>query len=159
MRGPLCLTNAKNNEEYKIVLKKRNMLFSVGMIIGLITALFGLYAEKYMETSINEHMLGVYTGFGTGLFIGGAILIINNLLVMKNEEKLKESRLSCTDERNKEIESKAFRAASYVMIVVLYCVAMIGGLFYPLLVKVLLIVISSFALAYFTAYQIYKSKM
>lgn len=159
MKGPLCLTNAKNNEEYRIVLKKRNILFFVLIMIGIITAFFGFWAEEYMKTSINEKMLGVYTGFGTGLFLAGSILLIKNLLILKNEEKLKESRLTCTDERNKEIEGRAFRVASYVMIAAFYCVAMIGGLFYPVLVDVLLIVIFSFVITYFIAYRVYNSKM
>lgn len=159
MNGPFCATTAKTNEEYRIVLKKRNVIFILLMVFGLITAILGLVAKNYMDTHIDERMLGMYTGFGTGLFIAGAIFLIKNLLLLKNDEKLKESRLKFTDERNLQIESKAFRAATYVLVAVLYLVTMIGGIIYPPLIYALLIIMASFLVAYIIALRVYNSKM
>lgn len=159
MNGPFCATTAKNNEEYRIVLKKRNVIFILVMVFGLITAFLGIIAKKYSLTKINEQMLGVYTGFGTGLFIAGAIFLIKNYILLKNDEKLKESRLNFTDERNLQIEGKAFHVATYAMIAALYLVAMIGGLIYPPLIHALIIIIATFLVTYIIALRVYNSKM
>ncbi|MEQ8155557.1 MAG: hypothetical protein ABRQ25_11840 [Clostridiaceae bacterium] len=105
MRGILCGTTAKTNEEYKQVIKKRMKLMIVIAIIGFITATVGFVAESYLKLPISEQMSGVYTGIGVGLLAGGIALWIKNRLVLNNDQKLKESRLNNTDERIQEIVS------------------------------------------------------
>ena len=82
MRGILCGSTAKTNEEYKKILKKRMRIMVAIVIIGIITAAVGFGAEFYLKTSINEHMLGVYSGVGTGLSVSGIILWIKNRLLL-----------------------------------------------------------------------------
>lgn len=159
MKGILCGTTAKTNEEYKKVIKNRMKLMVAIIIIGIITATVGFGGEFYLEVPINDHMLGVYSGMGVGLFVAGIILWIKNRLLLNNDEKLKESRLSNTDERIQEIGNKAFRAATYVMLVALYATALIGGLFYPVLVKALVFIVWTFFLAYMIAFKYYNNKM
>lgn len=159
MRGLFCETTAKTNEEYRIVLKKR-MKIMIGMIIiGVITAAVALYADFYMHAKVSQKMLGVYTGFGTGLIVAGIILLIKNRLLINNEEKLKESRLNNSDERVQEIVNKSFKAAACVMIVVLYLTALIGGIFIPQIVGILVIVIFSCLLTYMVAFRYYSNKI
>lgn len=152
-------TTAKNNEEYKEVIKKRMKLMVLLIIIGAITAAVGFGSEFCFNVTINEHMIGVYTGVGVGLFVAGLILWIKNKIVLGNEAKLKESRLGNTDERILEISNKAFRIATFAMIAAMYVVALIGGLFYPILVEVLLFIVCMFLVAYVIAYKYYNSKM
>lgn len=152
-------TNARTNEEYKQVVKMRMRLMVGLMVIGIITAAVAIYAEFYTDTVLGDHILGVYTGVGTGLTMAGVVLFFRHLLLLKNEEKLKESRLSCTDERIKEVENKAFRVAAYVMIVVMYLAALIGGIYIPELIRFLLLVMGAFMLAYLAAYSYYNRKM
>jgi len=159
MIGILCGTTVKTNEEYKKVIRNRMKLMLAMIIIGIITAAFGYGAEFYFKLSINEQMLGVYSGMGTGLFIAGIILWNKNRLLLKNDEKLKESRLNNTDERIQEIGNKAFRIATYAMLGALYAAALIGGLFYPVLVEYLLFVVCIFLLAYVIAYKYYNKKI
>lgn len=159
MRCILFPTKAATNEEYKKVIKKRMRYMIALIVVGIITAGVGFVAEFYWKVKINQHMLGVYTGVGTGLFAGGVVLWIKNKMLLNNEEKLKESRLSDTDERMQEIENKAFRIASYVMIVVLYGFGLIGGLYYPVFIRVLVFVMAAFLLAYTAAHKYYNSKM
>jgi len=159
MRGLLCGTDAKTNEEYRRVIKTRMRIMVLLAILGAITAAVGFAAEMWIEVPVSDLMLGVYTGFGTGLFFAGIILWIKNRLLLGNEQKLKESRLNNTDERIKEISSKAFHAATYFMIVAMYVIALIGGLFDPILVKILLLTISIFLVTYVIAYKIYSNKM
>ncbi|MEQ8199337.1 MAG: hypothetical protein ABRQ27_15295 [Clostridiaceae bacterium] len=159
MRGILCGTTANTNEEYKQVIKKRMKRMIVIAIIGLATATVGFVAESYLKLPISGHMSGVYTGIGAGLFAGGIALWIKNKLLLNNDEKLKESRLNNTDERIQEIGNKAFRAAAYVMIIALYSTALIGGLFYPILVEALMFIVCTFLLAYIAAFKYYNNKM
>jgi len=159
MRGILCGTTVKTNEEYKKVIRNRMKLMITMTIIGIITATFGFGAEFYFKLPIKESMLGVYSGVGTGLFAAGVILWIKNRLLLKSDEKLKESRLSNTDERLQEIGNKAFHIATYAMFVALYAAALIGGLFYPVLVIYLLVVVCAFLLAYVIALKYYNKRM
>lgn len=159
MRGILCGSTANTNEEYRKVLKNRMRIMVVISIIGVITAAVGFGAEFYLNTSINEHILGVYSGVGTGLSVIGIILWIKNRLLLNNDEKLKESRLNNTDERIQEIASKSFKVAAIVMLIALYLTALIGGLFYPVLVKALLFISCIFLLSYMIAFKYYNSKM
>jgi hypothetical protein len=159
MRGILCGTTVKTNEEYKKVIRKRMKSMIAISIIGIITATVGFGSEFYFKIAINEQMLGVYSGMGTGLFVAGIILWIKNKLLLNNDEKLKESRLSNTDERIQEIGNKAFRVATYALLVALYAAALIGGLLYPVLVKCLLLLVCTFLLTYVIAFKYYNKKM
>lgn len=159
MNGILCKTIAKNNEEYKVVIKNRIKIMMAMTIIGIITAAVGFGAEFYFKAGINEHMLGVYSGVGTGLFAAGIILWIKNKRLLGNDEKLKERRLANTDERNIEIGNKAFRVAAGVMLVALYATGLIGGLFYHVLVEAFLFIVCIFLIAYLIAYIYYNKKM
>lgn len=159
MRGLLCGTNAQTNEEYRQVIKRR-MKFMAGLIvIGILTAGIAIYTEFFTEAVLESYILGVYSGVGTGLALSGLLLLIKHILLLNNEEKLKESRLNCTDERLREIGDKAFRAAAYVMIAVLYVTVLIGGIFYPELVRFLILVMAAFMLAYAVSYSYYNRKM
>jgi hypothetical protein len=159
MRGLLWGSTAKTNEEYKKVVMRRIKAMTALIIAGIITAAFGFLAEFYFDLPINDQMLGVYSGMGSGLFLVGALLLDKNRRLLKNDTKLKESRLNNTDERILEISNKALRTASFVMIAALYAVALIGGLFNPMLVKVLLIIVSIFVLTYAIAFKYYNSRM
>lgn len=159
MRGFFCGCTARTNEEYKKVVKFR-MKLMIGMaVIGILTAALGFSGEFYWHAEINDKMLGIYSGFGSGLFAAGIILYIKNRLLLKNDEKLKASRLSNTDERIREISNKAFRTATYIMLIVLYLVMLIGGLFYPVMVEFLAFIVCSFTLAYFISFKYYNTKM
>ncbi len=159
MRGLLCGTTARTNEEYKKVVKVRmNRFLGIG-IIGTLTLTLALLAEFYWKLAVKEEMLGVYAGMGTGLVAVSVILWIKNRMLLGNEEKLKESRVNNSDERIKEIGNQAFRMAAAVMLGAMYLISLVGGLFYPMLVQVLLAVVSVFALTYLVSYRIYDKKM
>jgi uncharacterized membrane protein len=159
MKGILCTTTAKTNEEYKNVIKNRMKIMVVVIIVGIITAAFGFGAEFFFKLPISDNMLGVFLGIGSGLFAAGIAIWIKNRLLLNNEEKLKESRLNNTDERIQEIGNKAFRVATYVLLVVLYATALIGGLFYPVLVEALMFIVFAFLIAYMIAFKYYNNKM
>jgi len=97
MKGILCGTTAKTDEEYKKNIKSRMKMMMVIIVVGIITAAIGFGAEFYLKVSINGQMMGVYSGLGVGLLVAGTILLIKNRMLLNNEEKLKASRLNNTD--------------------------------------------------------------
>ncbi len=159
MRGLLCNTIAKNNEEYRQVLKARMYRFLCIGLVGAITMVTALLAEFYWKLNMKEQMLGVYTGVGSGLLGFSVVMLIKNRRLLGNEEKLKQSRISDADERIREISNRAFRTAAFIMLMAMYMAALIGGLFYPVLVELLFAIISIFAFAYFVAYYVYNKRM
>lgn len=159
MRGLYCGTTAKTNEEYRKIIKARMVIVMFVAIAGAATLAIVLLARSTWEVSISEQMLGVYAGMGTGLLIGAIVVLIKDAILLRNEERLKNSRLENADERNQEISNKAIKFTLTVMLFVIYGVALIGGLYYPVLVKLMSGMIFLILAAYMGAYQYYKNRM
>lgn len=98
-------------------------------IAGAATAISALLAEKGDAGAIPDYMLGVYCGAGTGIMVACLVLIVRNLLLLKDEGKLKQSRLENYDERNAEIRNRAVLAAVKVMLVICFVVSLVGEFF------------------------------
>lgn len=128
-------------------------------IAGAATAISALLAEKGDAGAIPDYMLGVYCGAGTGIMAACLVLIARNLLLLKDEGKLKQSRLENYDERNAEIRNRAVLAAVKVMLVICFVVSLVGGIFYPYLIKAMLFIIYTFLFSYLVANAYYKRKM
>lgn len=159
MKGIFCSTTANTNEEYREVIKKR-MRFMAGItVVGILTAFSGFFAEYFQVIPLNEHILELYSGFGTGLAVACGMIWVKHKLLLGNEEKLKESRLNNSDERLIEIGNRALRTAGLVLLVGLYTVGLIGGIFDPVLLKVVLFLVLLYVFAYAGAYFYYKKKM
>lgn len=159
MRGIFCGTTARTNEEYKEQVKRKMKYMLIMTVIGLITLAVGCYAHLFLDTGIPDRMLGFYTGVGSGLAIAGAILFFRLRMTLRSEEKLKESRLSATDERLTAISDKAMRTATFIMLFGLYAVMLIGGLFIHEIIFILCGIVTLFVVSYFVAYRIYCKKM
>lgn len=159
MRGPLCGCKANNNEEYRKVIEKRMRLIALLFVIGSITLIVGLLAKYVWLVKIEDKILGFYTGVGFGLVFAAVILWIKNKIILADEEKLKKSRLMNTDERINEINNNAFKAASIALLVALYAIGLIGGMFNPILAEVLFILVCVFLLTYVISYKIYGKTM
>lgn len=159
MLGMFCGSDCKTNEEYKGVIKERIVLFIGIVILGLITLVITLFGDRYLNLKISEKMISTYSGFGTGLTVVGVVLLIKNIRILKNEEKIRKARISNTDERIKAISLRASRFALAVILVSMYLVALIGGLWYPILTQVLFGIISVFLLSYLIAYIIISKKI
>jgi hypothetical protein len=159
MKGFFCSTKVRTNEEYKAVIKYRMKLFVGIGLLGAVTMLIGFLVEFFWKVSIDDRMLGLYTGFGTGLLLISIIFWVINKRLLGNEEKLKKSRISNTDERLKEISTRSLGMATTVLLVTVYGMILIGGLFFPMIVAPLIILITVFVTAYVAAYLYYKRKM
>lgn len=159
MLGMFCGSDCKTNEEYKKLIKGRILFFIGVIILGGITLLVTFLGDRYFNLKISEYMMGTYSGVGTALIVVGILLLIKNILLLNNEEKLRKVRIINTDERNKEISLKASRIALAVMLVTMYLVALIGGLWYPEITQILLFIICLFLLAYVIAYKLISSRI
>ena len=159
MRGIFCQTTATTNEEYRKELKDRNGWLLFMAIGGAGEAAAAALAESGGTLSIPDYMLGVYCGTGAGIMVAAIVLYIRNLFLLKDEEKLKKSRLENYDERNQEIRNKALLAAVKILLVVCVVRAMVGGIFYPYRIKMLRFVRYVFLFSYLIANAYYKRRM
>ena len=153
----------KNNEEYKQYLQKLNRFFLFLSIAGAFIGAMGFGAEFIFEKiklaiAIDDYMLGIYSGVGAGLFISGIVLIIRNRRIIKDEQKLTRARIEQGDERMRELGNRASQIATYVTLFTLFAISLIGGLFYPILPKILLVVLCIFLVTYGISYQILEKR-
>ncbi|MDE6184276.1 MAG: hypothetical protein K2G39_02440, partial [Lachnospiraceae bacterium] len=144
---------------YKKVLKRRNIGKIVLIVAGILIAGTAFYAEQMQKTTLAEEVIGLYCGFGVGIAIAGIVFLIKSIVLMANEEKLKQDRLENADERLAEIRSKAARVTLMVMLMVILGGGMICSIFEPLLMKATVFLIDVFALSYIISFTYYKRKM
>lgn len=159
IKGFLCGTTATTNEEYRKVLKRRNIWKMVLILAGILISGTAFYADQMQKTALSEEVLGVYTGFGVGIAVAGIILLIKSVILMGNEEKLKQDRLENADERLNEIRSKAAGVTLMVMVLVIVAGGMICSIFEPIMIKAMIFLINVFAFSYIVAFSYYKRKM
>lgn len=159
IRGLFCATTAANNEEYRKVLKGRNVWIGLIAAAGLLIAGAALAAENSGRSILPEYILGVYCGLGTGIVVGMAVLFVRNLMLLRDEEKLKKSRLENADERLEQIGGKASQTALKVLLLAGGAAALIGGIYEPVLVRVLLFGLDLFVFSYLIAFAYYKKRM
>ena len=120
---------AKNNEEYRAVLKKRQVGFYLFILAGLATESLVLFLNYCTRIHFAEYRLGYLLGLGAGLIVGGVVGLVRIRRRMADEEKLKEFRLKETDERELEVNSLALRATTKTLLVALYVSLIVAGVF------------------------------
>ena len=148
MKGFCLFSGSKvtNNEEFRKQLQAKNKCLLGLILLGIISA-----AAAYL--------LGVYCGIGVGLICSGIVFLIRNKRLMKDEEKLKEARLQVTDERNIEIGSRALRMAAFVLLIVMYFAFLFGGLYDPMISKLMSSMICLFLIVYAIAWRVLNKHM
>lgn len=130
MRGLFCPTcRAKNNEEYRNVLKKRQVSFYLFILVGIATEGLVLFLNFCIRMTFTDYQMGYLLGLGSGLILGGVIGVMRIRRRMINEERLKEFRLKETDERELEVKSLALRATAKLLLGVLYVLLIVAGVF------------------------------
>lgn len=155
----MSATKATNNEEYRKQIQAKNKCIWGLILLGLITAVIAYYMEFFGKMKVDDYMLGVYCGLGVGLVASGIAFLIRNKRLLKDEAKLKEARLQATDERNVEIGMRAQKIAAIVLLVAIYLVFLIGGVYEPILSKVMSCLICLFIVAYAIAWRVLNHKM
>lgn len=123
---PVC--KARNNEEYREVLKKRQFKMYGFISAGFLTEAVSLYAYFCTQIQLSDYRLGFLMGLGFGLAFGGVAALLRIRGRLKDEEKLKEFRLKETDEREIEINGLALRGTARLLLGALYLMLILGGL-------------------------------
>ena len=156
MKGFCLLSGSKatNNEEFRKQLQAKNKA-----LLGIISAAAAYYMEFSGKMKVDDYMLGVYCGIGVGLICSGIVFLIRNKRLMKDEGKLKEARLQVTDERNIEIGSRALRMAAFVLLIVMYLAFLFGGLYDPMISKLMSCMICLFLIVYAIAWRVLNKHM
>lgn len=158
MKGLFCGSKARTNDEYKSVIKSRMNIFIILFVIGSITLGVTSYLN-FNDLIKDDHILGIYSGAGTGLIAISILLWVKNKLLLKNESKLKESRINNSDERIQEISNKALKIATIALLIALYAIGFIGGLYNPILFTVLSSSVAVFLVTYVISYKMLERKM
>lgn len=150
---------ANNNEEYKKVLKKRMIGFAILGLTGIATMGFALLGEYFEWIKEADYQFGFLAGLGFGLFLASILVIVKICRKLKNEEKLKESRLSETDEREIEVSNRAMRMSGMIILLALYVILVAGGLLlHKEIMAVCYILIGIFLISY-VAFRKYYEKI
>lgn len=159
-----CMSDGNNkkmprtNEEYREYIKRKSRKMIIFPIVGVFLLALGLLGEFVIDVPINEHMLGFYTGAGSGLIFAGILLTIRNYYILKDEARIKKARLEMSDERIQLISKDAFNLACKITIAMMYAVAAIGGLFYPELIFILAGTVCFLLVAYCICYKVMEKK-
>lgn len=159
MTGIFCVVKATTDEEYRRHVQRRALLYAGVVLLGIITAVVACLAEFVWEVEVSSRMLGFYTGCGTGLALGGGVILVKSLLLLRDAEKLHRARIDEADERNVEISTMAMKVAILVLLVGMYVVLLIGGLWYPVLIKVLGFLVTLFLFSYIVARKIISCRI
>lgn len=129
MRGLFCpMCRAKNNEEYRKVLKRRQVSYCLCMAAGLAELGLVLYLAAGVRMELSEYRLGYLLGLGAGLIFGAVVGLVKIQRKKASEEKLKEARLQETDERELEVDSLALRATAKILLGALYGLLIVAGI-------------------------------
>lgn len=152
----MIITNKqiKNDDDYRKVLKTRMIFAVILIILGAAAFVMTIFSDTLFGISPDSHQVSFYSGMGTGLIFGGVVLFIKYGLIYRNDEKVREGRIRTTDERVQLINSKALTMAGLILFVSIYIIGLIGGLFYPILFKALLLEAAIFLVSYFVIYRV-----
>lgn len=161
MNGLFCqMCRAKNNEEYRAVLKKRQARMIWLVLAGMVTIGVSLAAYFFRGPEASEYRLGFSLGAGTGLILGAVIALARIRRMLTSEERLKEARLKETDEREIEVDNRALQATAKILLAALYVMMVLGGLFgWREMVDMCILLVGIFLLGYTGLKSYYGKKM
>lgn len=160
MKGLFCAhCKAKNNEEYKGVLKKRLVRVRLICLAGVLIILSAAVLFHTVLAEMDDYHQGVTYGMGTGLILGSIIAMLRIHKTLASEERLKEQRLKETDEREVEISNMALKQTAKLLLAVLYLSMVFGALVSEELLDLCCLLIGIFLLSYIGFQRYYENKV
>lgn len=160
MKGLFCAhCKAKNNEEYKEVLKKRLIRVRLICLAGLLVIAGAAVLTCLLPGKVDDYHLGVTYGMGTGLILGSIVAMLRIRKTLTNEDKLKVQRLKETDEREIEISNMAIKQTAKLILAVLYLSMVFGVLVSEELLNLSCLLIGIFLLSYIGFQKYYENKV
>lgn len=153
-------TEVHTDEEYRVVLRRRQWIYYGMLIAGVVTVIAAALAEmRIWNIAASSYQTGFYSGVGGGLVGGAVVFLLRSRKTMQDPERLHKARIAATDERVAEISRRALAMAGYILLMALYLVCIICGLFYPEMLMVLALLAMVFLLAYVISYIVYNRLM
>ncbi len=103
------------------------------MLAGVLTILFSAFGVPLLVTDPArvDFCMGMYCGIGTALLVIALLQFIRSWQMLRDDKKLRAAYIRDTDERRREISSRAVYAAGMTMVVALYVALLAAGLFWP----------------------------
>lgn len=126
-------------QRFEKKLKMRILLSFILLLLGILSISVILIAKYGLEVTMNDYMIGFYTGTGGGLVGAGIITIIKNIRWLKDEKKRRAVQLEEYDERNEYLRLRTMSISAYCMIFLLYGGTVITGMLNETVSKTLLI--------------------
>lgn len=151
--------SAKTDEEYRRVLRGKCRIYWILVALGVVTGATALLAWLLDWGQFSDHTMGFYTGVGVGLIAGGVLKLVQTYLILRNPEKLHRQRMEAGDERRGEIARRALGIGGVALLIAVYLVGFIGGIFYPILFQLLLLLVMVFSLTYLIAWGVLNKTM
>lgn len=159
MKGLFCGgCKARNNEEYRLVLHKRQKRMWLLLGVGILTAAVGMLGRFLLGVE-GSRQIAMVVGFGVGLALGACIAVHRIHRILTREEKLKEQRLKETDERELEVGNQALQATAKLILALLYILMIVGGLFVEEVMWVCWLLIGAFLISYWLFHKYYEKKL
>ena len=145
---------AGTNKSYKDKIKLR-----IGINLAFImTGLASLTIYFIFKNSIqHEFFSGFYLGTGGGITTACAVLMVKNLMLLKNREKAKEQEIEENDERNQYIIEKASSTSYFAVFFALYGAILVSGVINPVVCLTLLAVCGSMMIIWLAAFLICRT--
>lgn len=151
--------DVKNEEGFRMYIKKKNRLFMLFAVLGLLMIAVAVSDSILQYASAKQHILDLYCGIGSGLFFVSLVKLVMHRRILHNSELCKAARLRHQDERNITIQAKAMQGAAVTVVMGSYVAMLIGGLFHMMIFWCFWLVIMVYMLAYFIFTGYYRSKM
>lgn len=103
------------------------------MLAGVLTMLFAAFGVPLLVADPErvDFCMGMYTGIGLALLVIAVLQFIRCWQMLHDDKKLHAAYIKDTDERRREISSRAVYAAGMTMVAALYVALLIAGLFWP----------------------------
>ncbi len=160
MKGLFCAhCKARNNEEYRVILRKRLIKVRLMCVMGLLVILGAAVLFHTLLREAGDWHQGAVYGMGTGLMLGSAVAMFRIRRILSDEGRLKEQRLKETDERELEIGNMALRQTAKLLLLVIYILMVFGILISEELLKVCCLLIGIFLLSYIGFQKYYERKV
>lgn len=118
---------SKADREYAEKLRKQSKIYLVTILFMLSCSGILFVGTNWYKLKISEHAVGYLLGFFLSISVAFIIFIFRNQRTIRNPEKLKQQRITRTDERNLEISNMALKVTAYILAVVLVMLSMIGS--------------------------------
>lgn len=105
-------------------LKGKCVRACIGIIIGIAAIILALKLER-----LSELQRTYLSGFGEGIIPTCLVLLVKNMLALRNSKTLRDREIELTDERNVEIQTKSMAVTFRICIMLQAICSMILSIF------------------------------